>query len=94
MGKGSVGKGIRPGAFWLEKKNPIEKVDNLKCPVLYIHGKKDWVILSKHSEELYEKTTSFKKLILIKDGPHAEYLIRKNSNEILPLIKNWFNQTL
>lgn len=94
VGKGSIGKGIRPGAFWLEKKNPIEKVAKLKCPVLYIHGGKDWVISSKHSEELYKKTVSFKKLVTIKGGPHAEYLIRKNSDEILPLIKNWFKQTL
>jgi pimeloyl-ACP methyl ester carboxylesterase len=94
LGKGRIGKGVRPGAFWLAKKKPIDQVGKIDCPVLYIHGEKDWVTSYRHSERLFEMTRAKKKIVLIKDGPHAEYLFRKNAQETLGLIKTWFAQTL
>jgi len=94
IGEGGKGKGIRPGPFWLDKKKPIDLVGKLTCPVLYIHGDKDWVISPRHSKKLYEKTASKKKIVIIKKGSHAEYLLRKNSKEVINLIKEWFQQTI
>ncbi len=92
--KGRKGKGIRPGPFWLKKKKPIRQVGKIKIPILYIHGDKDWVIKPWHSEVLYEATNSKKKLVMIKDGPHAEYLIKNFSQEFIKEIKEWFKSTL
>ncbi len=64
------------------------------CPILYIHGGKDWVISRAHSQKLYEKTKSKKKIAIIEDGSHAEYLLRKNADETLRLIRKWFKETL
>lgn len=94
FGHGGKGKGVRPGPFWLKKKNPIDCVGNIKCPVLYIHGEKDWLIKPWHAEALYKKTNAKKHLALIKKGPHAEYLVRKNKEETVRHIKNWFKETL
>ncbi len=96
LGDGKQGKGVRPGPFWLKKPNPIDLVDKLTIPVFYIHGEKDWLIKPWHSEALYQKTQSAKRLAILKNGPHAEYLIRKNKNreEMLTLIKEWFRETL
>lgn len=94
LGQGKTGKGIRSGAFWLDKKKPIDLVEKLKCPVLYIHGDKDWVTGYAHSERLYEKTQAKKKLAIIKNGSHAEYLLRKNEQETVNLIRDWLEQTL
>ena len=94
LGDGKIGKGIRPGPWWLKKDKPMDCVGEIKIPVFYIHGKADWLIKPWHSEELYRKTNSKKRLTIIKNGPHAEYLIRKNKEEIVGLIKEWFKETL
>ena len=88
---GKAGKGVRPGPFWLYKEKPIDNIDKLKMPVLYIHGDKDWVVDYKHSVKLHDKTDSSKKLVIIKNGPHAEYLMRKHKNELLQEIDGWFD---
>ncbi len=93
LGEGRIGKGIRPGPFWLKKPKPIEAVGLLRCPVLYIHGKRDWVTGYWHSVKLYEKTTGRKQLQLIEQGSHAEYLMRKTQDEFLAVLKKWLRDT-
>lgn len=94
LGIGRAGKGVRPGAFWLKKQKPIESVEKIKCPVCYIHGDRDWVVGFVHSERLYEKTKTKKQITIIKGGFHAEYLLRKESQKIVKLIKQWFKETM
>lgn len=94
LGKGGKGKGVRPGPWWQKKEKPIDVVDKIKIPILYIHGDKDWVVKEWHSQKLYDKTKSLKKLIFIKNGPHAEYLMREYKKEMVQAIKDWFKETL
>jgi pimeloyl-ACP methyl ester carboxylesterase len=94
LGEGRRGKGVRPGPFWLKKPRPIDLVGKIKCPILYVHGDQDWVISCEHSQRLYAKTQSEKKLAIIKDGIHAEYLLRKSAPELVALVKDWFSQTI
>jgi len=91
--EGRVGRGVRPGPFWLKKEKPIDKVNKVKCPIFYIHGRKDWVIGYQHSQRLYEHTKSQKKIEIIENGTHAEYLLRDNP-EVISLIHAWFKNTL
>lgn len=94
-GEGRYGKGVRPGPFWLKKDKPVNLVDKIKIPLLFIHGDADWVIKSWHARLLYEKATSnHKRLIIIKQGPHAEYIMRKNEPEFVAILKDWFSDTL
>ncbi len=92
--EGRKGRGFRAGPFWLKKKKPIDNVGELKIPILYIHGEKDWVIKPWHSRALFEKTTAKKKLVIIKNGTHAEYLMKRTSKEFMNPIKEWFAETL
>lgn len=92
--EGGRGKGVRPGPFWMPKERPVEIVQKIKAPVCYIHGDKDWLIYPWHSNTLYEKTLSPKKIAIIKNGPHAEYLVRKSHDEFLSVIRDWLSQTL
>ncbi len=92
--EGRIGKGVRPGAFWFKKEKPIEAILKVKVPTLFLHGDKDWIIRSWHSEELYKHSKSYKKIHILKKGPHAEYLIRKNKEEMFKLIEDWFKETL
>ncbi len=92
--EGKKGRGVRPGKFWLKKDKPIDNVAKLGIPVFYIHGEKDWVIKPRHSRSLYEKTASKRKLLIIKDGPHAEYLARDHFKQFITEVKAWFEETL
>lgn len=92
--EGRIGKGVRPGPFWLKKEEPINNIHKLKIPVLFLHGEKDWVIKPWHSKLLFERATGIKKIVYFKKGPHAEYLIRDNKEQFVEEVKNWFSQTL
>ena len=92
IGAGRIGKGVRPGPFWLKKDKPIQRAGQVKCPIFYIHGESDWLIKPWHSEALYKRTPTKKRLVIIKNGPHAEYLIRKNKHETVELIREWLSE--
>lgn len=92
--EGLKGRGFRPGPFWLKKERPIDNVGKIQIPILYIHGEKDWVIKPRHSQALYEKTQSKKRLVIIKNGPHAEYLTRDYFEQFIAEVKTWFKETL
>jgi len=92
--EGRIGKGVKPGRLWLKKIKPIDIVDNISIPVLYMHGKKDWLIRPKHSEKLFEKSPQNKQLILIDKGTHAEYLFRRDKKGTIKIFKDWFSKTL
>ncbi|MGD0336859.1 MAG: alpha/beta fold hydrolase [Candidatus Omnitrophota bacterium] len=92
--RGRIGKGVRPGPFWLAKEKPINNVAKITIPIMFIHGSRDWVIRPWHSEALYQKAGGIKKIIFIKNGPHAEYLMRDYPEQFVREVKNWFLDTL
>jgi uncharacterized protein len=87
--------GVRPGPFWLKKPRPIALVEKVACPILFIHGEKDWVTACWHSKKLFEKARGTKDLRILKNGPHSEYIFRdrKNWRESISLIRDWFITT-
>lgn len=92
--EGRIGKGVRPGRLWLKKIKPIDIVDDINIPVLYLHGKKDWLVRPKHSEKLFEKSPQNKEILFIEKGTHAEYLFRRDREGTTKIFKNWFKKTL
>jgi len=92
--KGWIGKGVRPGPFWLPKERPIDNVGKVTIPIMFIHGSRDWVIRPWHSEALYQKAGGLKKIIFIKNGSHAEFLMRDYPEQFVAEVKNWFLDTL
>ena len=92
--QGKIGKGVRPGPFWLAKEKPIDNIGKITIPVMFIHGSRDWVIRPWHSEALYQKTGGLKKIISIKNWPHAEYLMRDYPTQFVAEVKSWFLDTL
>lgn len=91
---GMQGRGCRPGPFWLKKERAIDNVGKLRMPILFIHGARDWVIKPRHSQALFEKTQSRKRLVIIGHGPHAEYLLRDQHDKCMQEIRAWFKDTL
>jgi len=92
--EGRIGKGVKPGRPWLKKIKPIDIVDDINIPVLYLHGKKDWLVRPKHSEKLFEKSPQNKEILLIENGTHAEYLFRSDKEGTIKIFKDWFNKTM
>lgn len=92
--KGRIGKGVRPGQFWLAKEKPIRNIAKITIPIMFIHGSRDWVIRPWHSQALYQKVAGIKKIIFMKNGPHAEYLMRDYPEQFVAEVKNWFLDTL
>lgn len=91
---GLKGRGFRPGVFWHKKQKPVDNIDKINIPICYIHGDKDWVIKPWHSQALYDKTQAPKRLVIIKNGPHAEYLLKDSREEFVREIKEWLQSTL
>jgi pimeloyl-ACP methyl ester carboxylesterase len=48
------------------------KINQVKCPVIFIHGKADTIIPSHHSDELFREFTGKKELITIQKGSHND----------------------
>jgi len=92
--EGRAGKGVRPGPFWLAKERPINNIGKITIPIMFIHGSRDWVIRPWHSEALYQKAGGIKKITFIKNGSHAEYLIRDYPEQFFTEVKSWFLDTL
>lgn len=58
--------------YALEKVSPIEVVQNIEKPVLFIHSKNDTYIPPAMSEELYHKKKELSRLVLFEKGAHAQ----------------------
>ena len=75
-----------------QRFDSLEKVSQLQVPVLYIHGTNDQLVPHEMTRELYQRTSSPKKLKLILGGGHnnsasvggAEYLnaVREFINQV------------
>jgi len=55
-----------------EKVSPIARADRISIPVLLIHGAEDSVIPPAHSEELYQRIRSPKRLLYVEGADHVE----------------------
>lgn len=91
--EGRIGKGVRPAWPWSRKIRPIDVIDQINIPVLFVHGKKDWLIQPWHSQRLYDQAKGIKKLEIIEQGTHAEYIFRRNKEETIAVFKEWFRKS-
>lgn len=89
------GKGARPGNPLLAKERPIDSIGRIKdASMLFIHGDRDWIVKSRHSQKLYDAAPGPKKIEIIKGGLHAERLVQGHYEQMKQLILDWFSQTL
>lgn len=89
------GTGCMPGNPLLQKERPIDNIGRLsKVPVMLVHGTKDRIISSSHSERLYEAAGEPKRLLILEGGGHAEEMFLRIPEEFLPPIQDWLRTTL
>ncbi len=80
---------IRPYPVFLKKIKPIEVVDKIKAPILFIAGENDPTVYSWHTKALYDKAICTKQYKEYKDGCHAEDLFLHFEDDFSALCMNW-----
>lgn len=94
LGEGRAGKGVWPGPWWLKKHRPVDMIGQVRCPTLFVHGGKDWLIRPWHSRVLFDGAVCPKRLDIIPGGTHAEFLFRRERGKISGIFKSWLKENL
>ncbi len=78
----------------MRKYSTIEAAKKIKCPVLFIHGKRDGIIPCVATEEMFEVIKSPKEVRYIEDANHLYNMSSENSrvDELSSYIKDWLNR--
>lgn len=80
---------IRPSLINRKKINPIDIIEKIKCPTLFLAGEKDPTVCSWHTEALYDKATCQKKYELFENCCHAEDLFLQNRERFIKTCFDW-----
>ncbi|MCD7779776.1 MAG: alpha/beta hydrolase [Candidatus Gastranaerophilales bacterium] len=80
---------IRPGLLNGKKVKPIDIVDKITCPTLFIAGEKDPTVCSWHTEALFNKAVCKKDYKLFKNCCHAEDLFIQDRENFIKICINW-----
>ncbi len=80
---------IRPYLLPLRKIKPVDIVDRIKAPTLFIAGEKDPTVHVWHTKTLYEKAVCEKAYKEYKDGYHAEDLFLHFEDDFAKLCIEW-----
>lgn len=81
---------VRPSLIMHKKEKPIDFIEKIKCPILFIGGRLDPTVYFWHIEELYKKAKCEKKLKVFDDGLHAEDLFLDFKEEFIEEINTFF----
>ena len=80
---------IRPSIINRKKINPIDIIDKVKCPTLFMAGEKDPTVCAWHTEALYNKAICPKKYELFEKCCHAEDLFLQNRERFIKTCFDW-----
>lgn len=83
---------IRAGNPFLYKDKPIDFVDKIKVPTLFLAGEKDPTVFPWHTEKLYEKAICEKEFKLFKNTYHAEDLFLDFKQEFINTCTEWIGE--
>ena len=80
---------VRPSAKIGKKDKPVNVVDMIKVPTLFVAGERDVTVYPWHTELLYEKAVCEKRYELFKDCIHAEDIFIKEPEKFINLCLDW-----
>lgn len=81
---------IRPGFVFLPKIKPVDIVNRITAPVLYIAGEKDPTVCAWHTKALFDKAPKNNSFELFKDCFHAEDLFFQEKEKFVSLCLEHF----
>lgn len=80
---------VRPSLIIGKKIRPIDIVDKIEVPTLFIAGKKDVTVRAWHSLSLFRKAKCQKHFELFEDCCHAEDLFYQERERFIRVCTNW-----
>lgn len=80
---------VRPSPIISGKIRPIDIVDKIEAPTLFIAGDTDPIVHSWHSKSLFHKANCKKHFELFKNCCHAEDLFLQEREKFLNVCKKW-----
>lgn len=80
---------VRPSLIIGKKIRPIDVVDKIEVPTLFIAGEKDATVHAWHSKSLYKKAKCEKHFELFKDCCHAEDLFFQERERFINVCSDW-----
>lgn len=80
---------IKPYPIPIKKIKPIDIVDKIKVPTLFLSGENDPTVFSWHTKTLYDRANCRKKYYEFKNGCHAEDLFLHFKDEFEKLCLDW-----
>ena len=83
---------VRPFPIPLTKVRPIDIIKDLKCPTLFVAGRKDPTVHAWHTARLYTNARCAKQLKIFNEGCHAEDLYLHFKDEFTSLCLDWLNK--
>lgn len=84
---------VRPSLIIGKKIRPIDIVDKINVPTLFIAGEKDVTVHAWHTRSLYNKAKCIKRFELFEDCCHAEDLFFQDRNRFINSCNNWLKAT-
>lgn len=81
---------LRPHPFLKKNIRPIDVVDMLEVPTLFIAGESDPIIRLTDTKSLYDKATCQKHFEIFKNCNHAEDLIFQDKDKFVNVCMEWF----
>lgn len=82
---------IRAGNPFLHKIKPIDVVDDISAPTLFVAGDKDPTVHSWHMKALYDKAVCRKVYRLFAKTRHAEDIYHDYPQEFICMCTDWLN---
>lgn len=80
---------VRPSPIIQQKIKPIDIVDKVEVPTLFIAGDTDPIVHAWHTKSLFDKATCEKQFELFKNCWHAEDLFLQEREKFINICSNW-----
>ena len=85
---------IRPSFIMYPKIAPINIVDKIMVPTMFIAGENDPTVFAWHTKKLYQKAICPKKLYIFAKGTHAEDLFLEEKENFIKQCTKWLEDTI
>ena len=82
---------VRPSLIIGKKIRPIDIVDKIEIPTLFIAGEKDMTVHAWHTESLYEKAQCLKQYEFFENCCHAEDLFFQERERFINVCTDWLS---
>ncbi len=74
-----------------KKPEPVKIVNKINIPIFFIAGEKDPIIRQWHNSALYTLANNPKKILVFKNGKHAEDIYLENKDIFIKNCVDWLN---